>query len=284
MELTDLMIAPAGKHRAPHRRLFRLLQAERSDIGVILLLAVMNGALLLATPLAVDALVNNIAFGGQEGVYLQALLVLSIALFSFLVLLAIMRAAQHYVMEIIQRRLFVRITADLAYRLPHLEATALEGTKAPELVNPFFEIVTVQKSSALLLLEGVNLALATLIGLIVLGFYHPFLLAFDLVLVAALAVIIVGMGRNAVATSIRESYAKHVVAGWLEQLALFPILFRSAGGSALACQRADALALEYLAARRGHFRILLRQIGGLLGSAHIYLLSSLTWTAHFGPC
>lgn len=265
MGLSDPPTASAPEHRQPHRRLFRLLEAERSDIGVILLLAVMNGALLLATPLAVDALVNNIAFGGQEGVYLQALLVLSIALFAFLALLALMRAAQHYVMEIIQRRLFVRLTADLAYRLPHLETTVLERTLAPELVNRFFEIITVQKSSALLLLEGVNLALATLIGLIVLGFYHPFLLAFDLFLVGALGFIIVVMGRNAVTTSIRESYAKHAVAGWLEQLALFPILFRSAGGSDLACRRADALAMEYLEARRAHFRILLRQIGGLLG-------------------
>lgn len=265
MELTAPSGVPLRRHPAPHRRLFRLLRAERSDVGVILLLAVMNGALLLATPLAVDALVNNIAFGGQQGVYLQALLVLSLALFAFLALLAIMRAAQHYVMEIIQRRLFVRLTADLAYRLPHLQTAALDRTLAPELVNRFFEIVTVQKSSALLLLEGVNLALATLMGLIVLGFYHPFLLAFDLALVTALAVIIVGMGRNAVATSIRESYAKHAVAAWLEQLALFPIFFRSAGGNDLACRRADALALAYLDERRAHFRILLRQIGGLLG-------------------
>jgi ABC-type bacteriocin/lantibiotic exporter with double-glycine peptidase domain len=242
------------------------LRPERSDIWVIVLLSIMNGALLLATPLAVDTLVNNIAFGGQEGVYLQALLVLSLALFAFLVLVAVMRAAQHYVMEIIQRRLFVRLAADLAYRLPRLEVSALERAVAPpELVNRFFEIVTVQKSSSLLLLEGVNLALSTLMGLIILGFYHPFLLAFDLVLVAFLGFILWGMGRNAVATSIRESYAKHAVAGWLEQLALFPILFRSEGGSDLACRRADALAVEYLGARRAHFRILLRQIVGLLG-------------------
>lgn len=250
---------------APHRRLFGLLRPDRSDIGVIVLLSALNGVLLLATPLAVDALVNNIAFGGQEGVYLQALLVLSVALFAFLALLAVMRSAQHYVMEVIQRRLFVRVTADFAYRLPHLQTAALERMLGPELVNRFFEVVTVQKSSSLLLLEGINLALATTMGLIVLAFYHPFLLAFDLVLVGALMVIVFPLGRHAVATSVRESYAKHAVAGWLEQVALFPILFRSSGGGELACRRADALALEYLAARRAHFRILLRQIGGLLG-------------------
>lgn len=253
-----------GGHPAPHRRLFGLFRAERADIGVILVLSVLNGILLLATPLAVDALVNNIAFGGQEGVYLQALLVLSLALLAFLAVLAIMRAAQHWVAEVIQQRLFVRVAADLAYRLPHARAVALDRTMGPDLVNRFFEVVTLQKSTALLLLEGVNLALSTLIGLVVLAFYHPFLLAFDLVLVLLLAVIIFVPARRAVQTSIRESYAKHAVAGWLEQVALFPLLFKSGGASELSCQRTDALLRDYVLARRAHFRVLLRQIGGLL--------------------
>lgn len=248
----------------PHLRLFRLFRPDRADIVVILLLSLVNGILLLATPLAVDALVNNIAFGGQEGVYLQALLILALALFAFLILLAVMRAAQHYVMEIVQQRLFVRVTADLAYRLPHAQTSALERTTAPELVNRFFEVVTIQKTSALLLLDGVNLVLSALIGLVVLGFYHPFLLAFDLVLIIALLGVVFVGGRNAVRTSIAESYAKHAVAGWLEQVALLPVLFKSSGACAFACERADALARQYLEARRAHFRVLLRQIIGLL--------------------
>lgn len=253
-----------GHSPSPTRRLFALFRPERVDIGVLLLLSVINGVLLLATPLAVDAVVNNIAFGGQEQVYLQALLVLSVALFAFLVLLALMRAAQHYVMEVIQQRLFLRLTADLAYRLPRTRMTALEPLMGPELINRFFEIITVQKSSAMLLLDGVNLALATLIGLLVLGFYHPFLLAFAIVLVMALGLIFAVMGRGAVQTSIRESYAKHAVAGWLEQIALFPVLFKADGAGELACRRADDLARDYVTARKAHFRVLLRQIGGLL--------------------
>ncbi len=249
---------------APHLRLFRLFRPDRADIVVILLLSLVNGILLLATPLAVDALVNNIAFGGQEGVYLQALVILALALFAFLILLAVMRAAQHYVMEIVQQRLFVRVTADLAYRLPHAQTAALERTTAPELVNRFFEVVTIQKTSALLLLDGVNLVLSALIGLVVLGFYHPFLLAFDLILVIALTGVVFVGGRNAVRTSIAESYAKHSVAGWLEQVALLPVLFKSSGACTFACERADALARDYLEARRAHFRVLLRQIIGLL--------------------
>jgi ABC-type bacteriocin/lantibiotic exporter with double-glycine peptidase domain len=248
----------------PHRRFFGLLRPERQDVVVILLFSVINGILLLATPLAVDAVVNNIAFGGQGRVYIEALVILSIALFAFLALLSVLRAAQHLVMEIVQRRLFLRIMADLAYRLPRAEMSALEKTMGPELVNRFFEVVTVQKSSSLLLLEGINVILGALIGLVVLGFYHPFLLAFDLVLVVLLAVVIFVMGRGAVRTSIRESHAKHAVAGWLEQIAFFPLLFKSRGAAELALRRADLLGREYLDSRRAHFRVLLPQIAGLL--------------------
>ena len=256
--------SPAVFHPPPHRRLFRLLRPERGDIAVVLILSFVNGVLLLATPLTVDALVNNIAFGGREQVYVQALVVLAVLLLACLLLVAFMRAVQHYAMEIIQQRLFVRMSADLAYRLPRTQAVALEQSMGPDLVNRFFEIVTVQKSSSLLLLEGVNLVLATVIGLIVLAFYHPFLMAFALVLVLVLAVVIFLFGRRAVQTSIGESYAKHAVAGWLEQIAMFPILFKSGGATALACRRADELAQEYISRRRDHFRILLRQICGLL--------------------
>lgn len=253
-----------GAALPPHRRFFALLQPERADVVVILLFSIINGVLLLATPLAVDAVVNNIAFGGRQGVYVQALVIISVALFAFLLFVAVLRGAQHYVMEIIQRRLFLRMTADLAYRLPRAETAALDQTSGPELVNRFFEVITLQKTSSLLLLEGINVILGMFIGLLVLGFYHPYLLAFDLVLVAALAGIIFLMGRGAVPTSVRESHAKHAVAGWLEQVALLPLLFKSRGASEFALQRADALGAEYLEARRAHFRVLLRQIVGLL--------------------
>ncbi len=252
-------------HPAPHWRFFGLLKPERHDILVILAFSVVNGVLLLATPLAVDAVVNNIAFGGQEQVYVQALLVLTFALFVFLLLLAVLRGAQHVVMEIVQRRLFLRVMADLAWRLPRIEASALREKSGPELVNHFFEVTTVQKGSSLLLLEGINVVLSALIGLVVLAFYHPFLLAFDLVLLILLVFVVFGLGRGAVETSVRESYAKHAVAGWLEQILLFPLLFKSRGAPELALSRADALGREYLEARRAHYRVLLRQIAGLLG-------------------
>lgn len=249
----------------PLARLIALLEPEREDLVTVVAFAIFAGVLYLAAPLAVDALVNNLAFGANEGVYVQALVILSLGLFGFLVIFGFVRGSQYYVTELIQRRIFVRLTADLSYRLPRVRMSALDQKLGPDLINRFFDVVTVQKSASMLLLDGVNLVLGALIGLLILGFYHPFLLLFDLLLILALGIVLFAFGQGAVRTSIDESYAKHDVAAWLEQVAMFPYLFKSHGANHLATARANQLAENYLDARARHYRIVIRQISGLLG-------------------
>jgi putative ABC transport system ATP-binding protein len=252
------------EHVSPVRRFIGLLQPEMRDVWTIVLFSVITGLLYLALPLAVNALVSNLAFGSQSGPFQQALIVIAMALFAFLLLSAIIRGLQYYIVEVIQRRLFVRVAADMAYRLPRVRADSLDGVHAPEMVNRFLDVVTVQKSTALLLLDGINLVLSGLIGLVVLGFYHPFLLAFTLLLIVALTIIIFGLGRGAIRTSIQESICKYDVVNWLEELARYPRLFKGPGGYELASERADQLTRAFLNARSSHFRVLFRQISGLL--------------------
>ena len=247
---------PHHPHLPPLRRLYRVLRPESSDIGVITVFALTIGVLSLAVPVAVEALVNTVAFGGLG----QPLLVISLMLFTFLGFQAILRSLQTYVAELLQRRIFVRVVADLSHRLPRAQTTALDAHHGPELMNRFFEVMTVQKSAALLVLDGIAVVLQALVGMVVLAFYHPFLLGFDVFLLACLAVIVFGLGHGAVDTSIQESRAKYAVAAWLEELARHPILFKGAGGYDSAVDRADRLTIEYLLARKGHFRIVWRQV------------------------
>ena len=246
------------------KRFFGLLQPEMRDVWTILVFSVITGLLYLALPLAVNALVSNLAFGSQSAPFQQALIFIGFALFVCLMLSAIIRGLQFYVAEVIQRRIFVRMTADLAYRLPRVKADSLDGVHAPEMVNRFLDVVTVQKSTSLLLLNGINIVLGGLIGLIVLGFYHPALLAFTSLILTAIILIVFGLGRGAIRTSIEESISKYDVVNWLEELARYPRLFKGPGGYSLATERADQLARAYLTARSGHFKVLMRQISGLL--------------------
>ncbi len=249
------------KGAPPFERLMALLRPEWSDIWIVILFAFVVGLLTLATPVAVEALVNNVAFGR----FLQPVIVLAIMLFVFLAFSGALRALQAYVAEIVQRRLFARVAGDIAYRIPRLLGSATAGRYAPELVNRFFDVVLVQKISAQLLLDGVGLVLSTLVGMAVLGFYHPWLLGFIAVLLGCIAFVIGVLGRGAIASSIKESKTKYRMAAWLEDLARCPTTFHASGGTDFAMERADLLVHDYLRHRKRHFRILMRQIVFALG-------------------
>ena len=257
-------ISPANhelRNLKPFARLMALLKPEWPDLWIVIVFAFVVGLLMLATPMAVEALVNTVAFGR----FLQPIIVLALILLTFLAFSAAMRALQTYVVEIIQRRLFARVAGDLAFRLPRARLDATDGVYLPELTNRFFDIVTVQKVAAQLLLDGVSLILAALIGMAVLGFYHPWLLGFDIVMMASIAFIIFILGRGAVSSAVKESKHKYYMASWLEDISRCPTVFRTSGGNDFALERADRLVHEYLEARQKHFHILMRQILFALG-------------------
>ncbi|MCW5623355.1 MAG: ABC transporter ATP-binding protein [Burkholderiales bacterium] len=259
----------AGSHRShddspgPVRRYLDVLRPEWPEIFAIVIFSVVTGLLYLSLPLAVNALVSNISFGNQSAPFIQALVLLGLALFGALFLSAVIRGLQVYTAEIIKRRLFVRLVADLSYRLPRVSGTAFENTHAPELVNRFLDIVTIQSATERIVMRGIPLGLTLFIGTIVLGLYHPTLFAFAIALYLILGAAML-LGRGAVDASIDESRVKYEMVGWLEELARVPTLFKGPGGFAFATRRADEIAHRYLGARRRFFRIFMRQFGMLL--------------------
>lgn len=242
---------------APLTRLLGLLRPELHDIWMVIIYAIGVGVLSLAVPITAMAVVNTTALA----TLVQQLVVLCVALLVSLGLAALLRILQAVIVEYLQQRIFVRVVADLSYRLPRVDVQAFDRQHGPELVNRFFDVLTVQKASATLLLDGITVALQIAIGLTLLAFYHQILLGFDLVLIAALAFIVFVLGRGAVDSSIRESRAKYEVAGWIEEMARHPVAFKLNGGPLFAWERADLLSRQYLLARQKHFRILLRQFG-----------------------
>lgn len=261
-ETADRYAATDAHHgQPPLLRLWGLILTERRDLWLVVLYAVAVGILGLATPITVMAVVNTAAMA----TLLQQLVVLCLILLVCLGLAALLRILQNVIVEFMQQRIFVRVVIDLAHRLPRVDLKAFDRAHGPELVNRFFDVLTVQKASATLLLDGVTVVLQTTIGLVLLAFYHQFLLGFDMLLVAGLAVILFVLGWGAVPSAIRESRAKYRVASWLEEIARHPVAFKLCGGPQFVLERADTLARDYLVARQQHFRIVLRQIGSALG-------------------
>ncbi|MBM4000875.1 MAG: hypothetical protein FJ297_15275 [Planctomycetes bacterium] len=118
-------VGHAAPHLSPIRRLGLILQCELADIGAIAVFAGAVGLLALATPIAVESLVNTIAFGRL----IQPLLVLCLILFTLLGFAGVLKLIQAFLAEIMQRRIFVRVVRDLSYRLRADRARA--GESAP---------------------------------------------------------------------------------------------------------------------------------------------------------
>ena len=241
--------------RTPWQRLAELLRLERSDMLTLMAFALGVGLLSIVVPAAIEALVNTVAFG----VLLWPIIVLSLVMFGFLVVAAVLRALQTFVAECLQRRIFVRTADAFANHFARCEMEAFDGRNPTDIVNRFFEISAVQKSAATLLVDGIGIVMITVVGLVVLAFYHPYLLTFAVVMVLLVAFLLLGLGLGGVRTSIDESYAKFDVAAWLEEIAKCPHTFRFGRGAGLALDRADSLADAYVSARKRHFRVVWRQ-------------------------
>jgi len=245
----------AHAHPDPIRRVFQLVRTEGHDLWVVLVYAAGIGLVSLAVPIAVASLVNTVAFG----TVLQQVFVLTFFVLVGLSFEGIMASMQFLVVELLQRRVFVRVAIDLAHRLPKMRSDAHDDNNVPELLNRFFDVVTVQKTAASLLLEGLALVLQAVIGTVLLAFYHPALLAFDAVLVLGILLILFPLGHDAIPTSIEESKGKYAVAAWLQELGRFPQTFRAEGSRDYAVERMRSLTQGYLSARATHFRIVMRQ-------------------------
>jgi ABC-type bacteriocin/lantibiotic exporter with double-glycine peptidase domain len=207
--MTDASAATAPHAHLPAwRRYVAFLRPEAADLWSIVVFGVASAVLSLAVPLTVDALVSSILFGAM----LTPLLVLTMVLLGCLLLNGALRALQVWAAEVIERRMLVRVAADLSWRLPRVQISAFDERHGPEQVNRFFDTITLQKSSTKLVLAVTNVALQTAVGMAVLAFYHPFLLILVLGLVAAVALIVFGFGWRGTRTAVAESIAKYDIA------------------------------------------------------------------------
>ena len=249
---------PAQKKIRPLERFWALVAADHQDLIVLSVHIVLTGLISLAVPLAAQSLVNTIA----AGIFLQPLIVLSFLLLGGLLFGSILRMLKFCLVETLEQRIFARITLQLSERIPSIKSSALNKEYMPELINRFFDVMNIQKSWGKLLLEVPTALLQVLIGLLLMAFYSPFLLAFDLLIIVFVFFAVSVLGIGGLSSSIRESASKYRVAEWLEDMGRCQTSLKSFGIPKFLLRRSDSLVLDYLKSRREHFSVLFRQAFG----------------------
>lgn len=113
--------------------------------------------------------------------------------------------------------------------------------------------------------------LQALFSMILLAFYHPILLAFDVFLITALFLVLFLPWKKSLKTAQQESTEKHQVAAWLEEIVNNPSLFKLHGNESFALLKTDERVYDYLIARKKHFVQLLKHLFGCYG---IYIVAT----------
>ena len=240
---------------SPMQRFWRLLKPDRADIRNVYVYAIFNGLINLSLPLGIQAIVNLIQ-GGQintSWVVLVAIVVLGVGLSG------VLQIFQLRIVENLQQKIFTRAAFEFAYRIPKIRLEALYKKYAPELMNRFFDVMSLQKGLTKILIDFSAAILQMVFGLILLSFYHPFFILFSLILVVFVFIVFRLTAAIGLAKSLEESKNKYKVAYWLEELARTSSTFKLAGKSSLPLQKTDKAVGKYLDAREEHFSILVRQ-------------------------
>lgn len=249
----------------PLQRVYQLMAFEKQDILLLVYLTMAYGVLGIATPVAVQTMVNLVTMGGV----LQPLYIIGLILFILLALSGVIYAIESYVVELIQRRIFVRQSMLIANNTQQIHVSVYDSHNPVELVNRYFDIQTVQKSVATLLTIALTAFLQGLIGSVVLLFYSLYFGILVLLMLMVLWIIVFWLGKQAEATSIKESKTKYEMAAWLETIARNKWLSKFYNAKQRTKQGTESLAQAYLYARGKHFRILMMQ---LLGAVSIYAI------------
>lgn len=253
-------MANTNETMTPVKRFWRLIISEKKDVTNIYVYAIFNGLLSLSIPLGIQSIINLI----QSGTTSTSWIVLVILVLVGLTLAGIFQIYQLVVAERIQQRLFVNASMEFAYRIPRIKLSALKSNYPPELINRFFDIITVQKGLYKLLFDFSVASLQIFFGLILLSLYHPFFIAFGFFLIMAVIFFLRLTSGKGLSSSLNESKDKYKVVSWLEEMARNLSTFKMAGVTPMPMERTNKLSGNYLRSRREHFSVLIRQYYSLI--------------------
>ncbi len=251
----------SSKLLTPIKRFFNLLKVDKQEILSVYIYALFSGIITLSIPLGIQAIISFITSGevSSSWIVLVIFVVLGVGF------TGVMQIMQLTITENLQQKIFTRAAFEFAYRIPRMKMEAIDQSYMPELVNRFFDTLSIQKGLPKILMDFSSASLQIIFGLILLSLYHPFFIMFSFVLVLIVYLIFKFTTPQGLKTSLKESNYKYEVAHWLEELARANSTFKLAGRTSLPMQRTDEKVSQYLTHRKAHFKTLLMQYINLIG-------------------
>jgi ABC-type bacteriocin/lantibiotic exporter with double-glycine peptidase domain len=245
-------------------KLFRLLRLDGKEITALYLLSILSGLIQLSLPLGIQAIINFaiVATGRKQlpaSMWVLILLVVLGVLFT-----GMLKINQMKIVEKIQQKIFTRFSFEFSYRIPKFNVKSIDQYHLPELVNRFFDIPTLQKSLAKLLLDIPTAVIQLCFGLILLAFYNSVFIVFGIILLVVLYLILYVSSPKGFEASLEESNYKYDLGGWVQEIARGIKTFKFFNSFNLHLEKTNHLLEGYLHSRNRHFQILKLQYWSLV--------------------
>ena len=243
------------------RNLFqRVLGPEGSYYNLAVIYGIAFSVLTLAVPISVQMLIDTVA----NTALVQPLVVLSAVLLVLLLVSGLLYAFRTHLMELFERRIYARLTSEVALRAMYARATFFDETQRTDLFNRYFDIMTLQRYVPSILIGAVSLIFQAVFGIAVVSLYHPALLIFNVAFVLLIWLVWAVWGRGAIRTGLYLSESKYNTARWLEGLASNNSFFKSDQHISFALSQADDFTNRYMTEKKRHFRFTFAQTVALL--------------------
>ncbi|MEN8765697.1 MAG: ABC transporter ATP-binding protein [Wenyingzhuangia sp.] len=246
---------------SPLVRFWKLINPYKKSIRLIYYYAIISGVVNLSLPLGIQAIINYL----QTGELTTSWIVLVVFVLIGIATNGKIQINQLRIVEDIQQSIFAKSAFEFAYRVPKIKQNNLDKVHAPELINRFFDVLTIQKGLPKILIDFSLSAFQIIFGLTLLTIYSSYFIILGISLFLILFLIFKITGPKGLKTSITESKYKYKLAGWLEEIAGNTKTFKILNKGNLHLDKTDDINLKYLKNREAHFKILIKQFMLFIG-------------------
>jgi putative ABC transport system ATP-binding protein len=247
-EQPDSRLSSQELVRATIARLSLFLQYEKKILAIIVSYALAIGVFALIVPLTVQELVNTFAYALQPIMIVTLSGVMAIAL----LLMGSFRVLQARAVEILVQRLYARIALGLTQQLPHFRNVDF----SPKYANHFMEAELLPRALVAMLADIVNVCVGGAIGMTILVMYHPYFLAFNVLLVGGFTAMIIILGRGGFKITMDVSRRNYDTMSWIQDIADNLLHFKSTASMPFLMKKTDEFVHAYVAARKTRSDIL----------------------------
>ena len=244
----------------PINRIYEVIKLEKNEVSSIYFYAILSGLIQLSLPIGIQSIISFVLGGAMSA----SLIFLIVLVVGGVLLSGLLQVNQMKIIEKIQQKLFVRYSLEFSDRIPKFNLQKTDGKHLPELVNRFFDTVSLQKGVSKLLLDIPAASIQIFFGLVLLCFYHSVFIFFGITLIAIIYLILKTTSAKGMESSLYESDYKYKVASWLEEMARVVKSFKFSQNQKFSIKKTDENVSKYLTHRTTHFKVLLQQYWTLI--------------------